>query len=83
MVGILIEYQDINRLSIEWLRKKDGPCARELSTGAQKMGNDKVSERKAEGHVGTAVFSIQKVRDELSTGAAHSKDFLRASRRLF
>ncbi|KAK2544921.1 hypothetical protein Q9966_001564 [Columba livia] len=41
LVGILIEYQDINRLSIEWLRKKDGPCARELSTGAQKMGNDK------------------------------------------
>lgn len=46
LVGILIKDQDITRLSIEWLRKKDGPCARELSTEAEAMGNDKVGEGK-------------------------------------
>lgn len=33
-------------MSIEWLRKKDGPCARELSAKAEAKGNDKVDEGK-------------------------------------
>lgn len=45
-IGILVKDQDITRLSIEWLRKKDGLCARELSTEAEAKGNDKVGKEK-------------------------------------
>ena len=45
-IGDLIKDQDITRLSIECLRKKDGPCARELSSKAEAMGNDKAGEEK-------------------------------------
>lgn len=45
-IGILIKDQDITTLSIEWLRKKDGPCARELSTEAEAKKNDKVGKEK-------------------------------------
>lgn len=46
LVGVSIKDQDMTRLSIEWLRRKDGPCARELSTEAEAMGNDKVGKEK-------------------------------------
>lgn len=45
-IGILIKDQAITILSIEWLRKKDGPCARGLSTEAEAKGNDKVGKEK-------------------------------------
>lgn len=45
-IGIVIKDQDITRLSIEWLRKNDGPCSRELSTEKEAKGSDKVGKEK-------------------------------------
>ena len=45
-IRVLIKDQDIVRLSTVWLRKKDGPCARELSTEAEAMGNYEAGEEK-------------------------------------
>lgn len=55
-IGILIKDQDITRLNIEWLRKKDGPCAKELSTEAEVKGEwqSRPREGKAEQNDGTA-----------------------------
>lgn len=57
-VRILIKDQDVTRLSIEWLRKKDGSCDRKLCTEAEAMGNDKVGKKREsrKGNDGRAAF---------------------------